>query len=79
MKETKEEMEEAVQWIEKKLQRIAKYEEEGRMSETVSQKLALEVMLQAYKNILQASPHDPQRELWERTIDLCHDQLEVRK
>jgi hypothetical protein len=72
--ETREEMQEAIAWARKKLDRIEKYEQEGRMPRACKNRLPLETMIVAYSNLL-ASPTDPQAELWERSIDLAHKQL----
>jgi len=72
--ETQKEMEEGLKWAKKKLARIEQYEKEGRMPETCSQKLPLEVIAKVYKNIL-SNPLDEQRELWERSLDLAYKQI----
>lgn len=73
-KETNKEMGEALEWAQKKLERIKKYETKGIMPEACKNRLPLEIMILAYKRIL-ATPTDPQRPLWERAVDLAHDQL----
>ena len=72
--ETQKEMEEGLKWAKKKLVRIEQYEKEGRMPETCSQKLPLEVIAKVYENLL-SNPLDEQRELWERSLDLAYKQI----